>query len=242
MIRAAILSAGLASAAAPAAALDPAFWIDAATDLRERGLSQSGGRAAVEAGVGIGTEGPTLDIAAATVRGSPRHGGADLRATVTGGYTLRSGGSRLRADVRWQGFAGGRGPLDYWEGGVLADTLIGPITLAAGARYAPRQRAIGGSLLNLRLAADGGLPGSPWSLAAHIGRTSGETHDPLRAARLRPDPTYLDWAVGIRRVAGPALLSLTYSDTDVAKNRAGIPPALRADSGATVVARVGLSF
>lgn len=241
MIRAAILSAGLASAA-PAAALDPAVWIDAATDLRERGLSQSGGRAAVEAGIGIGSEGPTLDLAAATLRGSPRHGGADLRAMVTGGYTVRSGGSRLRADIRWQGFAGGRGPLDYWEGGLLADTLIGPITLAAGARYAPRQRAIGGSLLNLRLAADGGLPGSPWSLAAHVGRTSGDTRDPLRAARLRPDPAYLDWAIGVRRVVGQALLSLTYSDTDVGKSRAGIPPALRADSGATVVARVGLSF
>jgi hypothetical protein len=231
-----------ACVAAPAAAQAPHVWIDGATDLRERGLSMSGGRAGVEGGIGIGTNGPTFDLSAATLRGSARLGGADLRATALAGYAASLGPGRLRAEVAYRGFAGGRGPLDYWEGAALADTLIGPLTLAAAVRYAPPQRALGGSVLYTRLSAEGGLPRSPWSLATHIGRTSGETDDPLRAARLRPDSTYLDWALGVRRVAGPALLSLTYTDTDIARTRAGIPQPLRRHAGAAIVARAGISF
>jgi hypothetical protein len=216
--------------------------MDGATDLRERGLSMSGGRAGLEGGVGIGTNGPTFDLNAASLRGSARHGGADLRATAVAGYAASIDAARLRGEVVYRAFAGGRGPLDYWEGAAQADTLIGPLTLAASVRYAPPQRALGGSLLYTRLGAEGGLPRSPWSLAAHVGRTSGETDDALRAARLRPDPTYLDWSLGIRRVVGPALLSLTYTDTDVAGTRADIPQPLRPHAGAAVVARAGVSF
>jgi hypothetical protein len=233
---------GLACVSAPAAAQAPHLWLDGASDLRERGLSMSGGRAGIEGGVGIGTDGPMFDLGAATLRDAPRHGGADLRVTAAASYLATIGPARLRGEVAWRGFAGGRGPLDYWEGAAHADTLVGPVTLAASIRYAPPQRSLGGSVLYTRIGAEGGLPRSPWSLAMHLGRTSGETDDPLRAARLRPDPVYLDWAIGLRRIAGPLLLSVTYSDTDVARSRAGIPQALRRDAGAAITARAGISF
>jgi len=220
----------------------PRAWLDGSGDLRERGLSLSGGRAGVEAGIAVGSPGALLELAAATTRGAVRHGSADLRVAATAGFAVRAGGSRLRGDVTWRGFAGGRGPLNYWEAGAVADTLVGPVTLAASLRYAPPQRALGGSLLYARIGAEGGLPGTPWSLAAHLGRTGGATRDPLLAARLRPDPTYLDWAISLRRTIGPATLSLTYSDTDVARDRPGLPQALRAHAGAVLVARVGFDF
>ena len=236
------IAVGALCLASPVAAQGAHAWLDAASDLRERGISMSGGRAGLAGGVGIGSEGPALDAMAITTRGAQRHGGADLRATVTGGYSARLAGSRLRGELAWRSFAGGRGPLNYWEGGAVADTLIGPVTLAAGLHYAPSQRALGGSLAYARIGADGGLPGLPWSLAAHVGRISGETKDPLRAARLRPDSTYIDWAIGLRRTAGPVLLSLTYSDTDIARGRTSLSRTLRSDAGAKVVARAGVDF
>lgn len=241
MIRHAFLAC-IACVAAPAAAQAPHVWIDAATDLRERGLSMSGGRAGLEGGIGVGTAGPMFDISAATLRNAPRHGGADLRVTAAASYLANLGPSRLRGEVAWRGFAGGQGALDYFEGAAHADTLIGPLTIAASLRYAPPQRALGGSVVYARIGAEGGLPRSPWSLAAHVGRTSGETDDPLRAARLRPDSTFIDWALGVRRIAGPVLLSLTYSDTDIARSRTGVPQPLRRDAGAAIVARAGISF
>jgi len=237
--QAAAIAAALA--AASASAQPPQIWADAASEVRERGIGMSGGRAGIEAGIGTGREGPTVDAALLTTRGAPRHGGADLRAMLSGGYTVARGGSRLRGDVTWRGFAGGGGPLDYWEAGALADTLIGPLTIAASLRHAPSQRAIGGNLTYARIGADGGLPGSPWSLAVHLGRSSGTTRDPLCAARLRPEESYLDWAIGVRRVVGPALLSLTYSDTDIGRGN-GPQTGTRAQVGAALVARIGLSF
>ena len=76
-----------------------------------------------------------------------------------------------------------------------------------GAAYAPEQDGTGGED-NLYLFGDlrGGVPFTPLTAVAHVGRNSG-------SATLGGD--YFDWRLGLEVASGPATFSLDYIDTDL---------------------------
>ena len=104
------------------------------------------------------------------------------------------------------------------------------------------QSAIRGN--NLYLYANGysGIPGTPLGLSAAIGRSSGSVDDPLRAARLRPDGTYVDWRIGLEHVRGPLTLAVDYVGTDIDQGAPTSPFADARHAGERVLGRVRLSF
>lgn len=213
-------AAALAMVAGEAAAQElfrPTGSIEATTDHRRRGLSWSDGDPALDAIVSVPVAGLRLDARATTTRGAIRHDGADAVFDGSASYTLPlSSGLSLTGGATGHFFAGAAGKADYGEIDAMLGYALGPLQLDLGASYAPDQEAIGGDNLYLQARAGAGLPGTGIDISAHVGRTSGSTDDPVRAARLRPGGgSYVDWGVRVERRFGPLALGLRYSGTDI---------------------------
>ena len=241
-----MMAAALSGAAAwPAAAqVSPHAGVEIATDERRRGVSWSDGRAAPAAWARLDLPaGFDVGVRALATRDDPRHGGADAVMEPTLGYSRDTGPIRLDLFGMAHLFTGGAGPLDYVEGGASASYSLGPAQIAAEARYAPAQTAIGGDNLYLSLRGRVGIPATPVTLTAAVGRSSGTVDDPVRAARLRPAGRYADWSLGAHYVVGPMTLALEYTGTDIDdRGIATSPFAGLRHAGDRLAARVGVSF
>lgn len=205
------------------------------TDLRERGISWSDGKAAaVIDGTLALTSDLSLQASARTLRGSPRHGDSTAGFDIGPRLSTWAGGWELSGGVTARLFTG-HGKLNYVEIDATAERMLGPAWLAVGADFAPSQAAIG-STGNLHLRADAGisLPGTPLSLSAGGGYTlGGSTADP-RSARLRPRGDYGDYQVSIE--ASQRNLGLGLRFTDTFGGDTGDYPALAGHDGARVAA------
>jgi len=234
-MRAAAVLAGSASllAAAPALAQDgPSLTLEAASDERRRGLSWSDGAAVLRAQASVPVTGEvSLDATAVTLRGSPRHGGADAAIDLRAGYVHQIGGWRLSAEAGYHLFPGASNH-GYAELGAGAGFLLGPASIDLFARYAPDQSAIGGDNLYIAAMAALAVPGTPFTVSGHAGRSSGSVDDPLRAARLRPGGRYRDHGVALDYRKDRWSAALRYADST-----ADAP-----HSGATVILSAGVSF
>lgn len=215
-----LLALGLIAGASAVEAQDlgrPTGSLEVTTDHRRRGLSWSDGDPALDGIVSVPVAGLRLDARATTLRGARRHGGADAVFDPSVSYSrdLASGVS-LNVGATGHFFAGSDVKADYGEIDLGLGYALGPLQLDLSANYAPDQDAIGGDNLYLQARASAGIPGTGIDVAAHVGRTSGSTDDPILAARLRPElQSYVDWGVRVERRFGPLALGLRYSGTDV---------------------------
>nr|WP_047166284.1 TorF family putative porin [Sphingomonas sp. Y57] len=235
-----LLLGGQAIHAARAADWSPALSASLTSDERRRGLSWSDGRPAASARFSLQpADGLSLSIAGTTLRRSARHDGAAIGIDSAIVYTRNFGAVRADAQISHHAFPG-RGDANYVELGGGAGTMIGPVQLDLFGLYAPKQDAIGGD--NLYLAASGAVAivGTPFTVGAQIGRSSGDSDNPARSARLRPHGRYTDAALRVDYVAGPFTLGLDLTDTWHGRRTA--PGPIAADSGRRVSARVGISL
>lgn len=97
------------------------------------------------------------------------------------------------------------GDTDYVELYGSLGTTVGPVEASIGAAYAPDQDAYAEALY---LWVDGGvgIPNSPISLTAHVGRTAVDAPE---------DNDYFDWSVGASVSYDALTLGVAYVDTDV---------------------------
>lgn len=238
-----MLALASASPALAQTGFDPDLTLELTTDLRERGLSASGGKASGAASLAVTSGGLGGEVRATALRVSPRHGGADAGIAASAWYRAGQGGWQFEAGGTYRAYLDALGEFDYGEVYGSASYLLGPLDLNAGVFYAPGQDAIGGENLYLRARARASLPGSPLTLAAHIGRSSGGIDDPVKAARLRPGGDYADWALGVEWTRGPITAGLRYSDTDIDEGPTFVSPFADAgNAGARVTGTVGFSF
>lgn len=234
----------LAGAIAASASGGPAFaqytggvsaTLEAASDERRRGLSWSDGEPAVRGTLSVPViEGLNFEGTAVSLGGSDRHGGADAVVDLGAAFTRQVDGWRLSADARYHLFPGAS-HLGYGELGAGAGFLIGPASVDLWANYAPRQSSVGGDNLYLSASASVGVPGTPLTVSARIGRSSGDVRNPGGAARLRPDGAYWDHGVGVDYLKRRWFAGLRYasSSIDGPGNR---------HAGASLIARVGLGL
>lgn len=244
-MRTALLAPALAAvlAAVPATAQRlPMVGVEAATDENRRGLSWTGGRATVSADAMLPLGGFEASARIAGLRGSARHAGADAVADLDLSTDRTLGPVTLRVRATGHLFAGAGRWMDYGEVGAEARYGLGPLLATAGARYAPGQSAIGGDNLYLFATAAAGIPATPFTLSAAIGHSTGDTDDPLRAARLRPAGSYIDWRLSAEHVTGPVTLAIDYVGNDIDRRRASSPYADPGHIGDRLVARARLSF
>ncbi|WIW89016.1 hypothetical protein K3M67_03275 [Sphingobium sp. V4] len=228
----------LAGHAVPAAAQDaagPTVTLEVVSEDRRRGLGWSGGDPVLRGTLSLPVaDGLSLDGTATSLWGSARHGGADAAIDLGASYARQLGGFRLTAEGRYHLFPGAS-DQGYGEVGAIAGFTLGPASVDLGARYAPRQSAIGGDNLYLSTSAAIGIPGTPLTLSGHLGRSSGDVRSPLRAARLRPDGGYWDHGVALDWYRGRWSAGLRYADTDIAATG-------NTHAGATLIGRVGLTL
>jgi len=181
----------------------PATWtvsgnVTGVTDYRWRGLSYSGGDYAIQgsiqvnhsSGFYVGTWGSSLEQDPADIYGS-----AEI--DVYGGWSGEVA-SGLTADVgmTWYTYPNGSvGKANYLEPYAALSTTLGPATAKVGVNYAWKQDALGGDD-NVYLYSDlsSGVPGTPVSLNAHLGYTSGAL-SPNRLTMTSADGGF-DYSVG----------------------------------------------
>lgn len=216
----------------------PSFQLEAASDERRRGISWSGGDPVLRASASLPlTPTLTLDAAATSLWGSDRHSGADAVIDLGATFSRQAGGWTLDAIGRYHLFPGASGDQGYGEIGANAAFLIGPASMSLFAYYAPDQSAIGGDNLYAGTAAAIGIPATPFTLSAHIGRSSGSRDDPARSRRLRPEGSYWDHGVALDYYRGRWSAGLRYAGSSIEGDTAAAR-----HSGASLIARLGLSL
>lgn len=233
MVAAAMMLAATSSPALAQYADRFSATAEVASDERRRGLSWSDGAPIVRGTIVIqATEGLSFDAAATSLWDS-RHRGADAVVNLGTSYARQLGAWRLSARGIYHLFPGASGQ-GYGEVGAGAGYLIGPANIDVNASYAPRQSSIGGDNLYLSASASAGIPGTPFTVSAHIGRSSGRTRDVGDAGRLRPDGTYWDHGVSIDYLKRQWFAGVRYANSSI-DNRAH-------HSGATLIGRAGIAF
>lgn len=204
-------------------------------DERRRGISWSDGAPVLRAATSLHVaDGLTVESAASALWGNSRNGDADGVIDAGLNWTRQIGGWHLSAEGRYHLFPGAW-DQGYGEIGTIVGFLIGPASIDLGLRYAPHQSAIGGDNLYLSMAAAFALPGTPLTLSGHVGHSSGDIDDPVRAARLRPDGAYLDHGVALDWYRGRWFAGLRYSGTNIDRS-------MRKDAGDRLVVRAGWTF
>lgn len=231
-----LVLAGTAPAAA--ASLDA----EITTDLRRRGIGWSGGRPAAEAYAVIPLGGIlSAEIGAATLRGSARHEGADLLGEAALRATVATGPWQLWGDVIGHGFAGGTGPLQYAEVRAGAGYSLGPAQLGVQTAWAPAQGATGGSNLYVGARLSVGIIGTPWTLTAGAGRSTGTSDGTGRSSRLRPGGDYSDFRIDADYVRGALTLGISATATSIDRDRI-TDPAAADDVRPRLLARAAIRF
>jgi len=209
--------------------------LEAASDERRRGISWSEGDPVLGASASLSVlPSLSLDVAATSLRGSARHGGADAVIDIDADYGMQLGAVRVQALGSWHAFPGTSG-MGYGEVGAGLGYQFGPAAFDLFARYAPDQAAIGGDNLVLGSALAIGIPRTPLTLSAHLARSSGSNDDPVRARRLRPDGAYWDHGVALDYHRGRWSAGLRYSSSSIGKGAAF-------HAGPALIARIALNL
>lgn len=79
------------------------------------------------------------------------------------------------------------------------------------------------------------MPGTPLTVSAWIGRSSGDVRNPAKAARLRPDGIYWDHGIGVDYVKGRWSAGLRYVNSTIDKQS-------RREANARLIAHAGVSL
>jgi uncharacterized protein (TIGR02001 family) len=243
VVMAGALSAGRTCAQTPATEQAGAedtlqVSIGVASQERRRGLGWSGGRPAANASIRVPiVTGLSVSARATSLGRARRYERADGVIDLTAGIARQYGAVRVNGEVIRHQFIGAAGP-SFWELGGDASTTFGPARFDLFMRYAPHQDAIGGQNLYMGAGLQAGIPGTPLSLSAHVGRSTGSHGDSLARYRLRPDVRYHDYSIGLDYVARNWLVGLRYSDTDI--RRTPENRAFTGHSGSAIVASLTL--
>jgi uncharacterized protein (TIGR02001 family) len=205
---AATVLAGTALAATPAFAEDeaatPEFTVTGSvglvSDYRFRGVSLSGGDAAIQGGFTINhSSGAYIGTWGSSLADTPTYGETEVdifvgwKGEVTPGLTLDAG-------LTYYTYPGKdepplAGPSDYFEPYVKLSTTLGPVGATVGVAYVWDQDSMA-SQDNLYLFTDlsMGIPDTPITLSAHLGFTDG----PLAPEFLLggTDKSAIDYSIG----------------------------------------------
>lgn len=214
LVAASLLATGLV--ASPALAQDEeeasSFTVSGnvtlVSDYRFRGVSLSDGDPAIQGGITVthdsgfylGTWASSLGDSTAGVYG-------DMELDLFGGWAGDvSEGVGLDVGLLYYAYPTNPAGVDaeFFEPYVTVSTTLGPVTAKVGANYAWDQKALVDDSLYLRGDLSTGLPGTPFSLNAHLGYTDG-------AFSFDPDGESFDWSVGATAtVLGSLTLGVSY--------------------------------
>jgi len=216
------------------------------SDYRFRGITQSDEGPAAQAGVTVSHEsGFYIGGWASTIDDTnslPGYG--DVETNIFGGYSTETA-SGVGFDIGLLYYlypdAATGADTDFFEPYAAITYSIGPVSTKLGAAYAwGGQDGLdftGGKDDNLYLYADAsvGIPTTPLTLNAHVGRSEGS----LALLNIDASDVYWDWSAGVEWSGGPIVGGVKYIDTDIS-NAGRFAQSL--GRGSTVIGYVGFSF
>ncbi|MHA0328600.1 TorF family putative porin [Sphingomonas melonis] len=212
------------------------------SDYRLRGISQTDEHMAVQAGLTVAHKsGVYVGAWASNLAGWGTFGGANMELDLIGGYKTKiSPTGTLDVGLTWYMYPGGANKTDYAEPYVKLSGTTGPVSLTAGAAYAPKQQAIGkwydngasaaagvydhpgAKSDNLYVWGDGAVAihGTPFTAKVHIGHSWGM--DGLGPNATAPTPTgdYWDWSLGADTSWHNLTLGVAWIDTNISNRDA----------------------
>ena len=174
------------------------------SDYRFRGLTLSDSDPAFQASLEVEHESGFYAGAWASTLGSNQ---ADAEVDLYGGWRGKAGAIEL--DVGAVAYVyPGAADLDYVEILASASYSIGPAELKLGMAYAPDQTNLGSQDSFYAYGeASIGIPNTPVTLTAHVGREKGSLAGPTGKK--------IDWSLGAEVVVDKFTLGLKYTDTNV---------------------------
>lgn len=206
------------------------------SDYRFRGVSMTDQGMAVQGGVTATHEsGFYAGAWGSNLSGWGTFGGANMELDLFAGYSVPLGGATLDVGLVWYMYPSGLDTTDFAEPYVKLSGDIGPVSALVGVAYAPKQEALGKACSdaactiakpgdkedNFYIWSDvsGAVPGTPLTLKAHLGWSSGNSGLGPNGTSLAPTGKYMDWLVGADfAVPGtPLTLGIAYVDTDIAR-------------------------
>ncbi|HEX7856278.1 MAG TPA: TorF family putative porin [Sphingobium sp.] len=195
------------------------------SDYRLRGLGWSEGKATVVTSAVVPViAGSVVHATAFGARGAERAGGAELGLRIGARQSVFIG--PVRADV------GGScrifvpaGGMTFCEMETGASFDLAWASIYVDLAYAPPQSSIGGDNLYMVTGASTAIPGSPVTLSAHVGRSSGTVDDIRKSMRLRPQGQYWDYGFGVAATKGRLTLGGRYFGTSASSS--GSDPGVR---------------
>ncbi len=215
------------------------------SDYRFRGISQSNKRPAVQgnvtvahdSGVYVGLWGSSVDDYVAA--------GADQEIDIIAGFKKSVGGATFDVGAVYYYYPGAQQIIpnyksDFIEPYAAISYTFGPVTAKATANYAPKQKALAYTTapkedsLYGGLDLSAGMPGTPLTLNAHVGRS-------FKKSFLTGGTKYTDWSIGATAVVKAFTLGVSYVDTN-ATLFSGIPGSNRNITKGGVVGTLGVSF
>ncbi|MHB9878569.1 TorF family putative porin [Pacificimonas sp. ICDLI1SI03] len=213
------------------------------TDYRFRGISFSDENLAVQGGLDVAhSSGFYVGTWASSLGGYGTYGGPNLEVDLYGGYGGSLGGvGTYDVGVIYYLYPGGAGNNDYIEFYGSLGAEVGPLAATVGTAWNPDQDSLGGD--NIYVYGDLGadIPGTPFSLAGHLGYSNGSMG--FGGSGIAPDGTfasydddYLDWSVGVSTELFGLSLGLTYLDTNISKTRENVVGTRVTGSGSPYVA------
>lgn len=246
-----LLGLALALSATPAFAQDadtPAVTVSGSvavvTDYRFRGISQTDKDFAVQAGLTVSHEsGAYVGLWGSSIDDYIAAGG-DQEIDLIAGFKKTMGGTTVDVGGIYYYYPGSSKIVpgtnsDFLElYGSVAQT-VGPVTAKLAANYAPKQAALSlgaGKEDNLyvNLGLSGGIPNTPVSLSAAVGRT-------FTKSFLSGGSKYTDWSVGASYTLGKFTFGLNYVDTSYAGG-AIVSPSGKDVAKGGLFGSVGVSF
>lgn len=209
------------------------------TDYRFRGVSLSGGDPAIQGGFDIShSSGFYVGTWASSIEGGSAFGELELDLYAGWGGNLAEGVSFDIGLLYYMYPTDGDALVDdfnvnYWEPYASLGFSIGPASATVGVAYAWDQSSLGDED-NLYVYTDleAGLPGTPLTLAAHLGYTDGVLAPPLLAGAL--DDTGFDWSIGASAEVGAFSIGVSYIGVE--------GPSIDGFTNDTVVATLSASF
>jgi uncharacterized protein (TIGR02001 family) len=185
------------------------------SDYRFRGLSYSNNDPALQGGIDISHKsGFFIGTWASSLADN---GGANLELDLYGGYAGQAAGIDYSVTFLGYVYPGVKGSNYYELKGTAAKTL-GPATLELTVAWVPDQQSFPGDNVYVGAAASVGVPNTPVSLRAAVGRETGGYDNKW------------DWEAGASYTFGKLTAAVSYIDS----NYGGVDEAGRAGRGAVV--------
>lgn len=204
--------------------LDITATVTGVSDYRFRGVSLSDRDPALQGSVDLSWNGFYAGAWASSIA---RTAGTNVELDLYAGYAGSAGPIQYEVGAMVYLYPGGNGGATVYEGTASVAYSLGPATAKLTASYAPDQENLAGDNLYLSGELRAGIPATPLTIFAQLGRERGSYYG-----------RKWDWSLGLEATRGPFTASLAYVDT----NLDSATSFLGRDINAGVVASLGFSF